>query len=93
MPSKHYKPVVRAALLAALDVPSKQLRRAKGGYFAFGAPITKSGATTVQAFTRRAMNWLERDGLVAFDEPEYPSIVTLTDKGVAAAQQLKEGRA
>lgn len=83
-------PVVRAALLAALASPGHALVRGCGGYIALTSKVTTSGKATFPAFTRRAMNWLERDGLADFDEPEFPRRVTLTQQGVAAAQRLRD---
>lgn len=84
-----YTPTVRAALLAALDTPTHTLRRGCGGFVAIGAPIRQSAPRMMQTFTRRVVNWLERDGLAEFDDLEFPSNVTLTADGIAAAQELK----
>lgn len=84
-----YTPTVRAALLAALESPTHSLKRAPGGFVALGTPITSSAPKMFQAFTRRAINWLEREGLAEFDEPDFPRSVTLTDAGLEAAQQIR----
>lgn len=94
MESQAYTPTVRAALLAALETPSHSLRRGPGGYVAFGRSIRTSGPASCEAFTRRVVNWLERDGLAEFDDPMYPTTVTLTNAGVSEAQRIKDqGRA
>lgn len=89
MTAATYTPTVRAALLAALDTPTHSLRRGCGGFIATGAPIRQSAPRMMPAFTRRVVNWLERDGLAEFDDPDFPSNVTLTADGIAAAQELK----
>lgn len=89
MTATAYTPTVRAALLAALDTPTHSLRRGCGGFIATGAPIRQSVPRTMPVFTRRVVNWLERDGLAEFDDPNSPSNVTLTADGLAAAQELK----
>lgn len=83
-------PVVRAALLAALASPGRALVRGCGGYIALTSKVTASGNATFPAFTRRAMNWLERDGLANFDEPDFPRRVTLTPKGIGLAERLRD---
>lgn len=89
MQTDEFTPTLRAALLAALDTPTRTLRRGPGGFIALGETIKTSAPRTVQAFTKRAVNQLEREGLVRFDEPDFPSAVTLTAAGVAAAERLK----
>lgn len=82
------KPLQRQALLAALEAPTCTLRRCRKGYAAQPVAAT-SGSQRVPAFTNRLMNQLERDGLVAFDPPQWPDRVTLTDTGRALAEQLR----
>lgn len=82
------QPKMRDALLAAYRTPSRSLRRACGGYIATGAPIRTSGPVLYQAFTIRTLNRLENAGLVAYDTPEFPTCITLTDAGVREASEL-----
>lgn len=77
----HYTPTIRAALRAALETPSHTLTRVRGG---FDAPQP----VTVQPFTRRTINYLARQGLVEFDHPEIPTVVTLTAVGLTVARHL-----
>ncbi|MCA0196640.1 MAG: hypothetical protein LCH59_00810 [Proteobacteria bacterium] len=90
MQAQTYTPTIRAALLAALDTPTRTLRRCQNGFIAVGSrSITTSAPKLFQAFTKRAVNQLEREGLARLDDPDSPSTATLTDAGVAAAEQLK----
>jgi len=89
MQAQTYTPTIRAALLAALDTPTRTLRRCQNGFIAVGESIKTSGPKPFQAFTKRAVNQLEREGLARLDDPDSPSTATLTDAGVAAAEQLK----
>jgi hypothetical protein len=82
------KPLQRQALLAALDAPTCTLHRCRKGYAAQPVAAT-SGAQRVPVFTNRVVNQLERDGLVAFEPPQWPDSVTLTETGRALAQQLR----
>lgn len=85
---------MRDALLAAIATPSHTLQRGCGGYIALGASTVKhSGPKLFQAFTRRTVNRLLDAGLVTFDEPEFPTRITLTDAGVRSAQQLAQAGA
>lgn len=87
------KPLQRQALLAALEAPTHTLRRCRKGYAAQPVADT-SGSQRVPVFTNRVVNWLQRDGLVAFDPPDWPDRVTLTRDGVRLAEQLRtRGRA
>jgi len=79
-----YTPAVRAALLAALHAPTHTLQRTRDGFIS---------APAVAPVSRRCANWLERDGLFQFDNPGCPSAITLTQEGLAAAQQLQATRA
>lgn len=80
-----YTPTIRAALRAALGTPSHTLMRTRGGF-------VTSQPNVVQPFTRRTINRLERDGLAAFDQPECPSAVTLTDAGIEAAKRIERAQ-
>jgi len=80
--ASHFTPTLKAALLAALSTPSHTLTRASGGF-------TPVEPIVVQPFTRRAINMLERQGLVKFDNPDFPSAATLTGAGLQAARQIK----
>lgn len=84
----HIPPLQRQALLAALRTPNRSLRRSRGGYVALDADIRTSGKATAYAFTGRIMNMMWRAGLVDFDEPNFPSVVTLTKRGAEVAEQL-----
>src|SRR5690242_13237892 len=88
-PAADYSPMVRAVLLAALETPTHTLQRAPGGFIALEQPIIRSAPKPFQAFTRRAINMVEREGLAEFDQPEFPSAVKLTDAGLVAARQIK----
>lgn len=83
------QPMMRDALLAAINTPNHSLRRGPGGFLALGTPIRKSGAVSVPAFTRRTVNRLDNAGLVTFDDPDFPSCVTLTQAGIDAAKQIQ----
>ncbi|WP_447940126.1 hypothetical protein [Pseudoxanthomonas mexicana] len=86
------QPKMRDALLAAIATPSRTLQRACGGYVALGtSTVRHSGPKLFQAFTRRTVNRLLDAGLVTFDEPEFPTRITLTEAGVRSAQQLVRG--
>ncbi|KAF1697965.1 hypothetical protein CSC62_07405 [Pseudoxanthomonas jiangsuensis] len=80
--------MMRAALVAAYNTPTRTLRRGPGGYVAFGTPIRQSGPATCQAFTRRTVNRLDEAGLVTLDDPMFPTTVALNERGVAEAAQL-----
>lgn len=84
----HLQPVARRALLAAHASQGRALRRTKGGFTAVPAQIHSSGPLQVEGFTRRAINWLDNAGLVTFDDPEFPQVVTLNARGIAEAEQL-----
>lgn len=84
------KPLQRKALLAALRSPTHALQRSRKTYISLGNAAS-DGAQPVEAFTPRLMNMLERDGLVAFDPPMWPSRVTLTPEGVRLAEELRAG--
>jgi len=80
-----YTPAVSAALMAALETPAHTLRRTREGF------VSSRPAQPV-AVTRRCANQLERDGLFAFDNPAFPSALTLTQEGLKAARQIKASR-
>lgn len=82
-------PLQRAALLAALDSPTHTFRRMRGGYVALGAPVRTSGTAAAHTMSRRMALRLEREGLVEFDDPEFPEVITLNANGVALAEQLR----
>lgn len=84
----HLQPMMRAALVAAYNTPSRTLKRGPGGYIAYDSTIRKSGPVQYQAFTRRTINRLDEAGLVTLDEPEFPTTITLNARGIAAAEQL-----
>ncbi|WP_027489355.1 hypothetical protein [Rhodanobacter sp. OR92] len=78
-----YTPTVRAALMAALNTPAHTLRRTRGGF-------VSSKPTQVAPISRRCANQLERDGLFEFDNPGFPSAMTLTREGLDAARLLQD---
>lgn len=84
----HLQPKVRQALLAMAAARGRALTRTRGGYAAVPAQITRSGTVPMQVFTRRAVNWLDEAGFVDFDDPSFPTRVTLNSRGQAAAQSL-----
>lgn len=86
----HIPPKERDALLAALQSPTHTLRRMRGGYVALGADVRTSGRATAHVVTRRMALRLEREGLVDFDDPEFPTVITLNAHGVALATQLRD---
>lgn len=88
----HIPPLQRQALLAAFAAPTHTLRRMRGGYVALDADVRTSGAATAHVFTNRLMNMLWRNNLVDFDQPDFPTTVTLNARGKAAAEQLRENR-
>lgn len=83
------KPLQRQALLAALTSPTRSLQRTRFGYVGATGTVTVSGIRHIAAFTGRLLNMLERDGLVDFDEPQWPNTATLTPAGLALAEQLQ----
>lgn len=85
------KPLQRKALLAALQSPTRALQRSRKSYIALDGTTT-SGTQPVETFTPRLMNMLERDGLVEFDPPMWPSRVTLTAEGVRMAEALRSAK-
>jgi len=90
MQTQSYTPTIRAALVAALDTPTRTLRRCQKGFIAVGSTsITTSKPLLFQTFTKRAVNELEREGLAELDDRISPSTVTLTEAGIAAAEQIK----
>jgi hypothetical protein len=84
----HLQPVAKRALLAAFASQGHALRRTRGGFVSTPVQVKTSKAVTVEVFTRRAINWLDNAGLVAFDDPEFPRAVKLTERGIGMAQQL-----
>ena len=84
----HLQPVAKRALLAAFASQSNTLRRTRGGFVSTPVQVKTSTALTVEVFTRRAINWLDNAGLVNFDDPDFPSAVKLTPRGIGIAQQL-----
>lgn len=84
----HLQPMMRAALLAAYNTPTRSLRRGPGGYIAISGTIRTSGPVQYQAYTRRTVNRLDEAGLVMFDDPRFPTTVVLNARGMAEAEQL-----
>lgn len=84
MQTTHHTPAVRAALLAALHSPDHTLSRVRGGFAAFDSKLV---------VTRRTANALHNAGLVAFDQRDFPSSVTLTPLGLTHARMLDVAKA
>jgi hypothetical protein len=84
-------PLQASALREAHRSPTHTLIR-QGRQYVSHHPYmrTASGVEQVPMFTFRLMAMLERDYLVEFDEPQFPSRATLTPKGFALAEQLHE---
>lgn len=82
------KPLQRAALLEALRSPTHSLVRHGKQFIAHLPRESTSGIKKVQSFTYRLVRMLERDWLADFDEPEFPSRVTLNAHGLSLAKQL-----
>lgn len=76
-------PTLRACLMAMHHAPDNALVRVRGG---FRAVRSHNGHWPV--FTLRAVRMLDRDLLVEFDNPAFPTIVTLTTRGVGLAAAL-----
>lgn len=72
-------PVERSVLLSALAAPDHTLQRTRDG---FVSP-TEPG----RAYTRRAVNWLDRRALLHFDDPDIPRKARLTPAGVREAER------
>lgn len=84
MPNKHIlPPLQRQALLAMLADETGTLTRVPGGYY---CPASKAHPV----FTVRTINSMERDGLVAFEPPQFPTTITLSNEGRALARKLQE---
>ncbi|AZR24404.1 MULTISPECIES: hypothetical protein [Xanthomonas] len=84
----HLQPKAQAALKAAYTSQGRTLRRTRGGFAAMPAQVQISGPVQIQAFTRRCINWLDEAGLVQFDDPQFPNVITLNPRGIAYAEQL-----
>ncbi|WP_115528085.1 hypothetical protein [Xanthomonas arboricola] len=84
----HLQPKAQAALKAAYGAQGRPLRRTRGGFAAMPAQVQTSGPVQIQAFTRRCVNWLDEAGLVQFDDPQFPNVITLNPRGIAYAEQL-----
>lgn len=82
------QPVAKRALLAAHGAQGQTLQRTRGGFVGMPAQIKTSTTVPVEVFTRRAVNWLDNAGLVTFNDPQFPSRVTLNERGVAHANTL-----
>lgn len=84
----HLQPKAQAALKAAYRAQGRALRRTRGGFAAMPAQIQTSGPVQTEAYTRRCINWLDHAGLVQMDDPQFPAVVTLNQRGVAYAEEL-----
>lgn len=84
---QHVPPLQRLALCAAMATPQHALLRGARGWH---PPLSEShpGAP----FTLRLLRMLERDWLVDFDDPQFPTRATLTRKGLQLATQLIAAR-
>ena len=58
-------------------------------YVALPGGTRTSGTTEAHAVSKRMALRLEREGLAQFDEPDFPTAVTLTPDGVVLAEQLR----
>lgn len=81
-------PLQRDALLAMHQAPTHALVRQGRMYGAPGAHRATSGTAQVRLFTKRLVRMLERAALVDFDEPDFPTRVTLSPTGEQLAAQL-----
>ena len=77
------KPLQRQALPHMLDAPAHALVRCKGGY-----TTAEASPEARPVFTIRTVNALQADGLVDFDQPMFPTCITLSTAGVKLAEQL-----
>lgn len=75
-------PTLRACLLAMYQAPDHTLARTRGGFHVRGTPPHGP------IFTLRALRMLDRDWLLQFDNPAFPSTAQLTTKGAALAATL-----
>jgi hypothetical protein len=80
-------PLQRTALREASIHPKEPFVRGRGGFRLRGA---ESRIGTPALFTRRLMNMLERDGLIAFDDTDCPTRAKLTATGAQLAKQLRD---
>lgn len=83
MNAENVTPTLRACLVAMHHAPDHALVRIRGG---FRAVKSHNGDWTV--FTLRAVRMLDRELMLQFDNPSFPSIATLTPRGVALAAEL-----
>ncbi|MEA9558427.1 hypothetical protein VC273_21805 [Xanthomonas nasturtii] len=45
-------------------------------------------ATVHAADTEKCINWLDQAGLVQFDDPQFPNVITFNTRGITYAEQL-----
>lgn len=67
-------PMVRTALLAGLSAPDGTLKRGRIGF----GPVT-----------RRTANKLHNEGLMQYDNADFPRALTLTPAGRSIAERLQ----
>lgn len=67
-------PMVRTALLAGLSAPGGTLKRGRHGF----GPVT-----------RRTANLVHREGLMQYDNADFPKALTLTPAGRETAERLQ----
>lgn len=78
----------RTALAEAYRSASHSLVRQGARFIALHDRESKSGIRQQPAFTLRLVRMLERDWIVEFDDPAFPSRATLTKKGLRLAREL-----
>lgn len=78
-------PMVRTALLAGLSAPGGTLQRCCGG-FASDSALTSGNFAIV---TRRTANKLHSEGLMQYDNADFPKALTLTPAGRETAERLQ----
>jgi hypothetical protein len=87
-------PLQASALREAHRSPTHSLVRQGRQYVSHHSDAANiSGVKQVPMFTFRLMGMLERDYLVEFDEPQFPTRATLTPKGFELAEQLHQADA
>jgi hypothetical protein len=86
-------PLQASALREAHRSPTHSLVRQGPQYVAHHPRESTSGIKQMPTFTFRLVAMLERDYLVEFDEPQFPTRATLTPKGFVLAEQLYQADA
>jgi len=84
----YLQPLAKQALLAAFAAQGKRLHKTRGGFAGIPAQVTTSTRISAQVFTIRPIRWLEEAFLLTLDNPQFPKVATLNERGIAAAQAL-----